>query len=98
MDISRINLDEVARRCVEKLFSGRDIANLCQQAIWNMIREENRNLAELSKLPYEEIKSRELRIRPLEPRDFYRAFEKVKVSLTKDDISKYERWRDMYGE
>ena len=97
LDISNLNLTKIAKKCVERFYSGRDIANLCQQAIWNMIREENKNLAELSKFSYNELRSKELKIRPLRMEDFYKAFEKVKSPLTEEDIKKYEKWDEEYG-
>jgi len=36
LDISRLDLDEIAEESVRRYYSGRDIKNLCQQAIWNM--------------------------------------------------------------
>ncbi len=97
LDISKIKLDEIAEICVEKFYSGRDIANLCQQAIWNMIKDVNKDLHKLAELPYDELKNRSLRTRPLTMEDFYLAFEKVKSPLTKKDVERYERWNEEFG-
>ncbi|WP_456467985.1 ATP-binding protein [Archaeoglobus sp.] len=97
LDISKLDLNEIAEMCVERLFSGRDISNLCQQAIWNMIRDTNPSLHKLAELPYDELKRKSLKTRALEMEDFMQAFEKVKSPLTKRDVEKYERWNEEFG-
>ncbi|ADT84366.1 ATP-binding protein [Thermococcus barophilus] len=97
LDISRLDLDAIAEESVRRLYSGRDIRNLCQEAIWNMIREENKDLHRLAGLPFEELRKRSLRTRPLEMRDFEEAFRKIKSPLTKKDIERYEKWAEEFG-
>ena len=97
LDISKLDLNEIAEMCVERLFSGRDISNLCQQAIWNMIRDTNPSLHKLAELPYDELKRKSLKTRALEMEDFMQAFEKVKSPLTKRDVEKYEKWSEEFG-
>ncbi|NJE00913.1 26S protease regulatory subunit [Thermococcus sp. JdF3] len=97
LDISRLDLDAIAEESVRRLYSGRDIRNLCQEAVWNMIREENRDLHKLASLPLEELRKRSLRTRPLGMRDFEEAFRKIKSPLTKKDIERYEKWAEEFG-
>jgi len=97
IDTSKLDIKELAEMCVEKLFSGRDIANLCQEAIWNMIRDANRDLHKLAELPYHELRKHKLKIRALEMEDFYQAFKNVKSPLTKKDVEKYEKWNNEFG-
>ncbi|NJF25681.1 26S protease regulatory subunit [Thermococcus sp. Bubb.Bath] len=97
LDISRLDLDAIAGESVRRFYSGRDLKNLCQQAIWNMIREENPNLHELASLPFEELRKHSLRTRPLEMRDFEEAFKKIKSPLTRKDIDRYEKWAEEFG-
>ena len=97
LDISRLDLDAIAGESVERLYSGRDIRNLCQEAIWNMIREENRDLHKLASLPLEELRKRSLRTRPLEMRDFEEAFKRIKSPLSRKDIERYEKWAEEFG-
>ncbi|AEF97204.1 ATP-binding protein [Methanotorris igneus] len=92
-----VNLDEIADKCVERFYSGRDLKNLCQEAIWNMIRDVNKDLHELAKLPYNELRKRKLNVRPLTNDDFEEAFKKIKSPLTKKDIEKYEKWAEEFG-
>ena len=97
LDISRLDLDAIAEESVRRLYSGRDIKNLCQEAVWNMIREENPDLHKLAELPYEKLRRRSLRTRPLEMRDFEEAFKKIKSPLTRKDIERYEKWAEEFG-
>jgi len=75
-------------------FSGRDISNLCREAITNMIREQNPNLQDLSR---HQIEKYELKYRPLGKEDFDKAFEKAKPASTKADIEKYNKWAQDFG-
>ena len=92
LDVTKIDITELARICVEKMYSGRKISDLCQTAMWNMVHEENPNLSQLADLSAEELIQRSLKIRPLEIDDFSSSFEKVKTGLTKTDLEKYEKW------
>ncbi|WP_010476897.1 ATP-binding protein [Thermococcus zilligii] len=97
LDISKLDLDAIAEESVRRLYSGRDLKNLCQGAIWNMVREENPELHKLAELPFEELGKRSLRTRPLEMRDFEEAFKKIKSQLTRKDIERYEKWAEEFG-
>ncbi len=97
LDTSKLSIHELAEMCVERLYSGRDISNLCQQAMWNMIRDVNKDLHKLAELPYDELKNKSLKTRPLTMEDFYLAFEKVKSPLTKKDVERYEKWNEEFG-
>jgi len=98
--LGTVSLDDTAfaERCVEKLYSGRDIQNLCQQAIWTMIHEENPRLDELANLPFDELKERVLMTRDLCEDDFKEAFERIRSPVQKKDLERYRDWNDEYGE
>lgn len=98
LDCSSLDLDTLATRCVENLYSGRDIQNLCQQAIWHMIREENTNLYHLAELPFDELKAHSLKVRGLRTDDFEDAFGKIKSPLTASDLQRYSEWNEKFGE
>ncbi len=97
LDLSRIKLNMIAEECVRKLYSGRDIAYMCQQATWAMIREENKNLHKLSALPYEELRNKSLKTRPLEEADFESALESIKSPVTREVLEKHRQWADEFG-
>ena len=98
LDRSSLDLDVLGARCVENLYSGRDIQNLCQQAIWHMIREENTNLHHLAELPFDELKERFLKVRGLRAGDFEDAFEKIRPPITGSDLQRYDEWNEKFGE
>ncbi len=97
LDSSKLDLDKLASICVEKFYSGRDLQNLCQQAVWNMIRQENKNLDRLADLPYTELNKKKLNVTPLKHEYFEAAFEKIRSPLTKEQLEKYERWDKDFG-
>jgi katanin p60 ATPase-containing subunit A1 len=98
LDSSSLDFDALATRCVENHYSGRDLQNLCQQAIWHMIREENTDLYQLAELPFDELKERSLKVRALCAGDFEDAFEKIKSPITESDIQRYHEWNENFGE
>lgn len=97
LDSSKLDLDKLAFICVEKLYSGRDLQSLCQQAVWNMIRHENKGLDKLADLPYAELNKRKLNVTPLKYEYFDAAFEKIRSPLTKEQLDKYEKWDKEFG-
>lgn len=92
-----VDLDGIADKCVENLYSGRDLKNLCQDATWNMIREVNKDLYKMANLSYAELKRRKLKTKSLTNDDFEEAFKKIKSPLSKSEIEKYEKWGDEFG-
>ncbi|WP_292382048.1 ATP-binding protein [Methanosarcina sp. UBA289] len=97
LDASKLDLDKLASACVEKCYSGRDLQNLCQQAVWNMIQQENKDLDSLADLPYAELSKRKLNVTPLKHEYFEAAFEKIRSPLTKEQLDKYEKWDKEFG-
>ncbi|AFL95913.1 hypothetical protein CL1_1716 [Thermococcus cleftensis] len=97
LDISGLDLDGIAEESVKRLYSGREIANLCNLAIHHMLEEENPELADFEVLSEGDPRKLELRIRPLEMRDFEEAFKKIKSPLTKKYVERYERWAREFG-
>ncbi len=97
LDTSRLDLDAIAEESVRRLYSGREIANLCNLAVHHMLEDINPELADLEKLSNMDVKNLELKIRPLEMRDFEIAFKKIKSPLTRKDIERYERWAEEFG-
>jgi SpoVK/Ycf46/Vps4 family AAA+-type ATPase len=97
LDITKIKLANLAVQCVERLYSGRDIQNLCQQAILNMIHDKNKELHKLASLPFSELRMRSLQIRPLEDSDFQNAVEKIKSPISRQTLERYEKWNAEFG-
>ncbi len=76
-------------------FSGRDIASVCQDAIMEMVREMN---PDLEKLTGRDVPEYTIKTRDLGPKDFEKAFIKIKPALSEEDVKKYEKWKEEFGE
>ncbi|MDD4429330.1 MAG: ATP-binding protein [Paludibacter sp.] len=98
MDISGVSIDAISEKCVEMLYSGRDLSNFCQQAIWTMIHKVNPDLYKMAELPFEELKKRCLQAIPLVDEDFREAFMKIRSPMTKNMLERYEQWNIECGE
>jgi len=90
LDLGRVDLNAIAEESVRRLYSGREIASLCNLAVHNMVDEMNPDLG----TTVERIR---LKVRPLEMRDFEAAFRKIKSPLTRRDVERYERWAEQFG-
>jgi len=98
LDISLLDLDELGSESVQRRYSGRDLHTLCQQAMWTMIRDENTDLHTLASLPYEELRKRSLRVRPLSMDDFRSAITRIKSPVTQADLDRFTEWSEEFGE
>ena len=90
-------LEQVVDECTEKLFAGRDIATLCNNAIWSMVRSENPTLSSLADKPVDAIKKYKLKTRELTTEDFEKSLESMESAVKAHDLQKYERWAKEYG-
>jgi katanin p60 ATPase-containing subunit A1 len=75
-------------------YSGRDIANVCREAIMFMVREQNPKLEDLAPA---QIESYAMNYRSLTRGDFEHAFGKIKSSVNIGAIKKYEEWGKELG-
>ena len=99
LDISNVNLESISEKCVEDmLYSGRDLSNFCQQAVWNMIHDSNPDLYKLAEMPFEKLSQKSLKTRPLNNADFAEGWKRIKSPLTRDKIERYEQWNNQCGE
>ena len=92
LNISKLDLEKIAKICAERGFSGREIKYLCQEAILHMVREENPNLTDLASQDVEELRRRELKTRPLKDADFAHALQKVKPLTEPELVEKFQSW------
>lgn len=91
-DLSRISISDLAE--MTEGFSGRDLSNLCQEAVSRMILELNTSM---ERLTVKELETYRLAHRPLEEGDFSSAMEKIKPSIQKEDLEKYDEWKQGFG-
>lgn len=75
-------------------YSGRDIANVCREAVMSMVREQNPKLEELTSA---QIESYAMNYRSLTKEDFEHAFRKIRSSVNLGTIRKYEEWGEELG-
>lgn len=87
----------VAKSCVERGYSGSDIADLCNAAINSMVRRNNSDLEDIADQGMEDIQAYELTTGPVTPADFENAFASTSASLSNDNIDRFEEWADEYG-
>ena len=98
LDISNVNLESISGKCVDMLYSGRDLSNFCQQAVWNMVHDSNPDLYKLAEMPFDMLSQKSLKTRPLYDDDFIEGWKRIKSPLTKDKIERYEQWNNQCGE
>lgn len=98
LDITNVNLENISGKCVDMLYSGRDLSNFCQQAVWNMVHDSNPDLYKLAEMPFEKLSQKSLKTRPLCDDDFIEGWKRIKSPLTRDTIERYEQWNSMFGE
>ncbi len=91
------DLQPIASDCVSKLFAGRDVTTLCNEAIWNMVREQNTGLSTLADKSLDAIKQFKLKVRPLIESDFRKSFDIVESAVKERDVLKHEAWAQEYG-
>ncbi|MBY9007792.1 MAG: AAA family ATPase [Candidatus Lokiarchaeota archaeon] len=72
-------------------YSGRDIANICQEVVMLPIREID--MKGILEDPNLDIKRRDVNIN-----DFKKTLKKSKPVLYKDDLMQYDKWEEKYGQ
>jgi len=98
LDISNVDLESISGKCVDMLYSGRDLSNFCQQAVWNMVHDSNPDLYKLAEMPFDMLSQKSLKTRPLNDADFAEGWKRIKSPLTRDTIERYEQWNSQCGE
>lgn len=87
-----ITLKELAK--MTENYSGRDIANICREAIMHMIREQN---PELSNIDASAINNYKLKYRMLCKKDFNYAILKIRPICDKNMLERYGEWEHSFG-
>ncbi len=92
-----VNLHKITINSLAEMgegYSGRDIANVCKEAIMLMVREQNPKLDELTAA---QIEKYAMNYRSLAKDDFDRAFSKIRKTVDEKTIQKYEKWGEQLG-
>ena len=90
-ELDGISFTDLARKTQN--FSGRDISNVCREAIMNMVREEN----SLEQIDSEKLADFSLRYRKLNSADFETALLKIKKQSTELDLKRFVEWAEEFG-
>jgi SpoVK/Ycf46/Vps4 family AAA+-type ATPase len=101
LDISKIDLERIGDECVKGRYSGRDLQNVCREAMKSMTQRVNKdifdNIEKMAELPFQELQKKTLRTGPLTMEDFIQAISRVKSPLTSDDIKRQNDWDKQFG-
>lgn len=87
----------IAKACVEKGYTGRDMEALCREAVNSMITRNNPDLAQLVDDSVERLADHSLAVEGLLPRDIQQAFETTAPSLLEEDVARFYDWEEEYG-
>jgi len=101
LDISNVDLEKIGTMCVNKNYSGRDLQNVCRDAIKSMTQRVNKdifdNIEKIAELPFEDLKKKTLKTAPLTMEDFNKAIARVKSPLEPKDIKEQETFNKDFG-
>jgi len=101
LDISQVDMEKIGDQCVTRNYSGRDLQNVCRDAMKSMTRRINKdifdNIENMAELSFEELQKKTLKAGPLSMEDFTQAITRIKSPLTPDDFKKQEAWNKQYG-
>ena len=65
LDISQVDLDKIGEQCVTRNYSGRDLQNVCRDAMKSMTRRINKdifdNIENMAELSFEELQKKTLK-------------------------------------
>jgi katanin p60 ATPase-containing subunit A1 len=83
---SEVNFTELAQYTAG--YTAADIALLCREALMRPIRELDANGA---------LKDMNIQPRPPNTNDFLVAMESIKPSVSPEELSRYDKWKDKFG-
>ncbi len=90
--LSGITADELSR--MSEGYSGRDIANVCREAVMSMVREQNPGLEEMTPSRLEKYA---MKCKPLSRDDFGHALSKVRGTVGSKTLARYSEWKEDLG-
>jgi SpoVK/Ycf46/Vps4 family AAA+-type ATPase len=101
LDISNVDMEKIGEMSVNQKYSGRDLQNVCRDAMRSMTRRANKdifdNIENLAELPFEELQKKTLKAGPLTMEDFTQAIARVKSPVTLADLKRQEDWNKQFG-
>jgi SpoVK/Ycf46/Vps4 family AAA+-type ATPase len=101
LDISKVDLEKIGDDCIKGKYSGRDLQNVCRDAMKSMTRRINKdifdNIEKMAELSFEELQKTTLKTGPLTMEDFTQAIAEIKSPLTSDDLKRQDDWNKQFG-
>jgi len=101
LDISSVDMERIGDLCVANHYSGRDLQNICRDAMKSMTRRVNKdifdNIQNMAELPFEELQKKTLKAGPLSMEDFTESIARIKSPLTPNDLKRHEDWSRQFG-
>ena len=88
---SEVPLDEIVRRTAG--YSGREISQLCKEAIKEMIQRENPAIEGVVDQGREAVADYVLQVRPLTRQDWETALGRILPQTSRKDLERFEAWR-----
>jgi katanin p60 ATPase-containing subunit A1 len=76
-----------------KGYSGREITQMCQEAIGRMVARANPSLLDVADKGKLELSSYELQVTPLTAEDFEHALSRVRPGTTREYLKRFDAWR-----
>jgi katanin p60 ATPase-containing subunit A1 len=89
--------EAVARVCVDRGFTGSDVAAVCRDAVSAMMQRVNPDLGASARQGLGAVESYDLDVEPLAPRDVRGALDQAAPSLTEGSVAVYEEWAAEHG-
>jgi katanin p60 ATPase-containing subunit A1 len=89
--------EAIGRVCVERGFTGSDVAAVCRDAVSTMMARANPDLGSRARRSLDDIGAYDLDVEPIAPRDVREALERTSPSLTEASVAAYEEWDAEHG-
>ena len=101
LDISKVDMEKIGELCVNQHYSGRDLQNVCRDAMKSMTRRINKdifdNIEDMAELSFEELQKKTLKAGPLSMEDFTQAIARIKSPLMPEDLKRHADWNKQFG-
>lgn len=79
-------------------YSGRDIRNVCMDAIMSMLRRANPNIYQIvEKEDVDAMRNAHYHIKTIKKQELLDAIQKVKPAANKELLKKYDEWKEQFG-
>jgi SpoVK/Ycf46/Vps4 family AAA+-type ATPase len=96
-----LDLEKIGELSVNQHYSGRDLQNVCRDAMKSMTRRINKdiydNIENMAELSFDELQKKTLKAGPFSMEDFTQAIARIKSPLTPSDLIQHGEWNKKFG-